>query len=151
MNKLIDIINERFDYKQDGLYYKSGMRAGSVIKKYRRIMINGKSYTEHALIWLLHNNVLPTNEIDHIDRNPYNNNINNLRLATRKQNCYNKSLYKNSTTGYTGITKGYKNSFKAHIELDGKKKHLGTFYNINDALNIRREAELKYFGAYAPL
>lgn len=55
---------------------------------YYIIMIEGKRYFEHRLVWLYHYGEFPPNNlvIDHIDRNRMNNKIENLRLLSRYEN-----------------------------------------------------------------
>ena len=60
--------------------------------------LNGKrkSYKIHQLIWFAHNGLYDTRkyDLDHIDRNKTNNNINNLRLASKSLNSINISQMK---------------------------------------------------------
>ena len=88
---------------------------------------------------------------DHIDRNPLNNRRNNLRPATISENSYNKSKYKNNTSGVTGVNWN-KNSGKwvAQIQVNNKKMGLGYFNIKEDAIKTRLEAEAKYYGEFAP-
>ena len=46
------------------------------------------------LCWLLHYGDWPENTIDHIDRNPLNNKIENLRDVTQAENNRNKNPYR---------------------------------------------------------
>ena len=49
-------------------------------------------------------------QIDHIDRNPSNNDISNLRIATHSQQQYNKDKKDDATSKYFGVNKIQKGS-----------------------------------------
>lgn len=87
---------------------------------------------------------------DHIDGNGLNNQRSNLRQATNMQNQMNRGAQKNNALGIKGVF-FYKhtNKYKAHIRLNGIAKTLGYFHNLEEAVAVRREAELKYFGEFA--
>jgi hypothetical protein len=58
---------------------------------------------------------LPTTRIDHINEDPSDNRICNLRLATHKQNMQNKSSPQaNNTSGYRGV-------HYSKVKLKGRK------------------------------
>lgn len=40
---------------------------------------------------------------------------------------------------------------KDYIDYNGKNIHLGLFDDIQDAIDARNKAEIKYFGEYSPL
>ena len=89
---------ELFDYKDGFLYWKksgSGRKLGQPIgctdtKGYAVCRVKNKQWKLHRLIWIWHGNVLePGKQIDHIDRNPLNNKIENLRSVTPSQNRQN--------------------------------------------------------------
>jgi len=77
------------------------------------------------------------NEIDHIDRNPSNNNITNLRIVTRQENCWN-------VRGRGYIWDELNKKFMAHIKLNNKFINLGYYYNEKDARQAYIDAKLKY-------
>jgi hypothetical protein len=128
----------------------AGKVAGGVNNTgYVAIKINGRQYLAHRLAWLIINGEWPTNQIDHIDINPVNNRIANLRLATSKENKQNSGLRKDSATGVTGVH-WYKRDrkFMAHIRVDGNLRHLGYFPTLAEAAAAREAAEIKYFGDF---
>ena len=147
---------ENLEYRHDGLYWKTqrsnnaliGQRAGTFdAKNYRKIgiTINKKQYRvyEHRLCWFYMTGKWPTAFIDHIDQNPSNNSWSNLREATNAQNQRN-----NKARGITWNKKQQK--WRAYIYINHNMMHLGYFANELDALEARRNAEIKYFDDYAP-
>lgn len=71
-----------------------------------RIWLNGSFYKVHRIIYMMYHNtvLLPEDIIDHIDGNPFNNAINNLRKVTRKINSRNMKQNVNNKSGITGVS-----------------------------------------------
>jgi hypothetical protein len=65
-----------------------------------------KHISLHCYIWNLKFGDIPSGlEVEHKDRNRLNCQISNLRLATRAENCRNKSKTKRNSSGYVGVSK----------------------------------------------
>ena len=60
----------------------------------------------------------------------------------------NRKVSKNSTTGCSGVWKTSNNTYRVSIHIKGKRKCLGTFPTLEEAVKVRKEAEEKYFGEY---
>jgi hypothetical protein len=89
---------------------------------------------------------------DHIDIDGLNNQRNNLREATDNQNKANRTLFKNNTSGYKGVSwNKYNKKWVAYIRVNKKRIHLGYFNDIKDAARAYNEAAIKYFGEFAVL
>jgi len=88
-----------------------------------------KFYKIHRLIAIYFipnpNNYL---EIDHINNNPIDNSIENLRWCNRSQNNRNRKKRENTTSSFIGVT-FYKqtNKWIARCRLNGKQKHIGMY------------------------
>lgn len=66
--------------------------------------------------------------VDHIDRNPSNNNVNNLQITTQRHNCSKRHLSMNLTSKYVGVSyKKSKERWIATIWINNNKKYLGSF------------------------
>lgn len=90
-------------------------------------------------------------EVDHINGNPLDNRLENLRLVTSSQNKLNtKDRYKNSTT-YRGVTKLKSGKFKATITVNYITTSLGTFKTAEEAALAYNEAATTYHGEFAQL
>ncbi len=113
-------------------------------KKYRR---NG--ITMHRLIMgIMGKKGL---EVDHIDGNNLNNQRKNLRLCNHAENSKNRTLNKNTKTGYKGVTEypwhKYK-KFIARITIDKKLITLGYFTTKEEAHRVYEIASIKYHGKF---
>ena len=84
----------------------AGKRAGMTRKDGYRSLLLGKraSYYIHRLVWLCETGEWPTQEIDHINRNPSDNRFCNLRLADHADNLANRGKQKNNTSGYKWVS-----------------------------------------------
>lgn len=165
MNELTQgLLKELFDYRDCELYRKGskggvkiGSQAGTLRSDgYRAIQINGKIYQEHRLIFLYHHGYSPE-FLDHIDGNPLNNSINNLREATNQENGMNRKKNKSingkpTSSIYKGVTRAkHAKKWTAQIQIDGKSKYLGSFISEIEAAKAYNRAAIKLFGEFAKL
>jgi len=116
-----------------------------------RVSFFNKSYYNHRIIWNLHYGEIPENmEIDHIDGNPLNNKIENLRLCNRQQNCFNTKSKRTSTSKYKGVSfSNREKCWKAQIQLDGKNYHIGNFKSEYEAHLAYSEVALEFQKEFA--
>lgn len=91
----------------------------------------------------------PDKQVDHIDRNKFNNQRPNLRSASNGQNRANSRCAQSSLTGLKGIKKRKNGRFGAIITVDGKKIWLGTFDTKEEAHEVYVTAAKTYFGDFA--
>jgi hypothetical protein len=108
---------------------KGYLRANFRFEKNKRTIIY-----KHRLVFFAYNKDFEIfrrstteNFIDHADGDKLNNKIENLRIVTNQQNNFNRKRAR----GYYWNKKVKK--WKAEIQLDGKKKHLGLFENEQEA------------------
>lgn len=106
----------------------NGTEAGNLMQNgYRKLKFCGKQYLTHRVAWLLSNGSWPIGDIDHIDGNPSNNRLKNLRDVSHSTNLQNrKSATTKNKTGFLGVVKR-KNKFAAHVHRNGKQIYLGLF------------------------
>jgi hypothetical protein len=152
-------LNHLFEYKNGELFWKNpilrskmkpGDRAGTLKKDGRlAITIHSKIFSVHRLIFLMHHNWLPK-EIDHIDCNPTNNNIENLRPATRSENSSNRGLMANNTSGIKGVTwHRTSNKWEASCQVNKKRVKIGYFEELSEAEKVVKSFREQHHGAYA--
>ena len=125
-----------FIWKENARPNVAGKRAGRLLHDgYWQIKLYKKGYQAHRLIWLFHYGFMPNNEIDHINGVRSDNRIENLRLATRSENCQN--LHRANIDNQTkelGVTFHKKaNKFQAQICINGKHKYLGLYKTAKSA------------------
>jgi hypothetical protein len=88
---------------------------------------------------------------DHINRNSLDNRKANLRPATVSQNLCNRTKTRTKTRSkYKGLEwDKTQRKWKARIQLNNKKIHLGSFANEIDAAKAYDRAARKYHGVFA--
>ena len=122
---------------------KIGDEAGTLYNGYIRICINYKRYPAHHLVWLYIYGVFPIKQLDHINHNPSDNRIENLREASQKTNSQNASKSKKNTSGFKGVSwDKEKNKWRARIRINNKNVHLGYFVCLLDAARVYDEKAL---------
>ena len=152
-----EYLNNIFDYKDGHLYWKVAKQKIRIGDKFGCIRQDGyvvgtldlKSWREHRLIFMWHYGYLP-NEIDHIDGNPSNNSIENLRQADRSKNGMNQKLNSRNTSGVKGVSwRKDKQKWDVRVKVNQKNKHLGYFDDLELAELVVQEGRNKYHGAFA--
>lgn len=148
-------VQQDFKYVDGLLYWKTGKREGGLVGYYDKWGYLHVRYKDvlvkvHNLIWLYHHGSWPDFEVDHIDSNPVNNKIENLRAATRGQNCSNQSLQKRRQGKFKGVhvTNG-KTSFYVKIKKDRKQYYGGSYTSELEAAMVYNIGAEKLFGKFA--
>jgi len=159
MNELRERVLELLNYDQaTGLFTRRDRRgrfqAGSVVGSldrdgYRVMKIDGKSHQAHRLAFLVIHGYLPK-EIDHINGDPSDNRIENLRSVTRSENQRNSGKYANNTSGFKGVcwhSRDKKWQAQAR-DANGKRKTLGYFPTPEAASAAYNDFAMKLHGEF---
>ena len=120
-----------------------------------RWCLNGNGYVLHGtrknkvFLHRLLTNCPDDMIVDHINRNPLDNRKNNLRIVNNQQNSMNKGAQKRNTSGHKGVSwDKSRNKWYTYITVNYKLINLGRFSILEDAIEARKKAEIKYFGEY---
>lgn len=159
------LLHEHFDYdpltgifvwkKVDYTNVKLlGKPAGTNSRGYRHIGVPGHGQMgAHRLAWIyVHGMTIGGAEIDHIDGNPSNNAIANLRLATSSQQKQNRRVQSNNRSGlkgayYHACHKGKK--WRSQIKVGNRLIFLGYFHTPEEAHEAYCQAAKEHFGQFA--
>lgn len=120
-------------------------------KYYWSINRNGYVYNELNKIFL-HKYVVnsPKNmQVDHINHNIKDCRKEFLRICSNQQNNFNKDKYKNNTSGFKGAYFDKRcGKWFASIKINYKNKFLGYSNTPEEANELRKKADIKYFGEF---
>lgn len=159
------MFNEYFQYdltSETGLRWKKqsgtrkiGDQAGRLTWRTKgspnsaRVQFMGQMYQVHRIIYqIMIGEILDDMVVDHIDGNPFNNCIFNLKVKTLANNSRNLKLDIRNVSGYAGISLRHSNYGKnlnylaSFVDFDGKRKHKNFSilkYGEEIALKLARE------------
>ena len=106
------------------------------------ISLNDKEHRAHRLAWLYVYGYFPENGIDHINRNPSDNRIKNLREVSQSCNIRNTGNFSNNTSGVKGVSfVNRENRWVAYIDIYRKRKTLGRYKSFDNAVCSRLAME----------
>jgi hypothetical protein len=130
----------------------AGSVAGTVDKDGRLVVrVGGVNYYAHRLMWVMCGDGEVPSSIDHVDGDPLNNAISNLRAATHTQNMANSKCRQRADPRLPrGVyASGNGTRFVAQITVKGKSKSLGTFDTALAAKSARDAAVQVAYGCFA--
>jgi hypothetical protein len=110
---------------------------------YSHITVDGQRHYSHRIAWVIEKGPIPDGmEIDHIDQDPSNNRLSNLRLVTRAVNRKNRSRDSRNKSGVNGVYwASHANAWGAQIRVDRKTTHIGYFKSLAEAAQARKASE----------
>lgn len=113
-----------------------------------QVAVAGRYYQLHRLAWLVAHKRWPEQLLDHINGDPSDNRIENLRPADFSQNAANSSMRSRNRVGLKGVTETPNGKFRAHICWRGHQKSLGMFATKEAAYAAYRKAAAETHGEF---
>jgi hypothetical protein len=115
---------------------------------YLMVAMGGTKLLLHRLVYAWHGGELtPDDVVDHIDGNPANNRIQNLRACSRAENQWNRRTK-------TSLPKGVhwskrEQRYKVSIRAKPATHFIGTYKTLDEASAAAAEAKAKYHGEFS--
>ena len=122
------VFEHRWSINKDGYWQTSTIQKSKKIKMHRFLLSPNNNQ-----------------QVDHINHKRFDNRRCNLRIVTLKENSYNRKPYTNSKSQFLGVQwRNDIHKWVASIYFNGKRIHLGTYKDKEDAIKARLEGEKKY-------
>lgn len=149
----------KYDAVEGALYWKKrhnsqidlGKAAGWLQQNgYHGMRVDGAKYKRHRLVWCFFNGEPGSLEIDHINGIKSDDHIENLRLATRSQNQYNRPALVTNKSGYKGVSPHECGFWVAQItDKNGYRRSLGRYKTPEEAAAAYADAAILLHGDFA--
>lgn len=155
------LLHKLFDYdRQTGIFSRkivlsNASKIGEPLGKNSKnrhinIGIGRKSYRAHRLAWIYVYGEDPQGVVDHINGDPTDNRIDNLRVATQSHNICNSKIPTTNKSGVKGVSWDHeRKKWFAKIHYKKKQYALGRYLNFDDAVEVVRKKRLELHGEYA--
>jgi len=139
---------EDYDLIKDHCWCLLGKKDKYVMTNFKK-KENKRGYDRVFLHNLVMDNLDKSKVIDHINGELNDNRKEKLRECTHNENMFNTKHYISNTSGCKGVHYSMaEKKWKAYITHKKERCHLGTFKKMEDAVQARKEAEIKYFGEF---
>jgi HNH endonuclease len=129
--RIVSQSNNKYGYKNINLYDADNIRK---IRFVHRLV--------YEAFGLIEGGIMP-DEIDHIDGNPLNNLIGNLRPATSQENKRNTKIRKDNNSGHKNIWITHCGTYEVRVKITAdvryNKNHKTLELAIADATRVRNE------------
>jgi hypothetical protein len=107
----------------------------------------GERFKMHRVVSLMQNSKV---RVDHINGNPSDNRLINLRPVTHAQNLWNRKFCKNNKVGFKGVcVDKRRNTWKAEISKNRVRFYIGNFKTKELAAAVWNRAAKIMHGEYA--
>ncbi len=149
----VSIINdERFHHIIAlGPWHAQKEKKGKTYYACKGIWINNKRAVLfiHQAVWAHMGKIVPLGyELDHIDRDGLNNQDDNLRILTHRENIINRGLCKNNTSGVCGVDYYIKNNkYRLRYQENGQQRSR-YFDTFEEAVAARLDWEKRNLPSY---
>ena len=158
----VNRVRELFDYDPETGFLtrrisvkRNAVKAGTLVggrpdrDGHFKVKIDTYTYKVHRVIWLHYYGHWPTLALDHINGKPSDNRIANLREATAAMNAQNvhRPRYSKKHGMPLGVIKvddGSPRPYRAHIRLNGRTQHLGSFETPQAAHAVYLDAKRRW-------
>lgn len=149
-----------FEYRDDGnLVWRVSRPGGKAIAGgvagnrrddgYVIVGLKGKKWLLHRIIFAMHHGYMP-DMIDHIDGDPFNNRVENLRKADISTNQHNRKLDVRNKLGVKNVYFHNRDkNYAVRMKVGGKVRTVGYFKALELADLVAQMAREKYFGEFA--
>lgn len=159
MNDIIDKLKQELNYDPEtGLFTWARIGIGRPRSKkagsrkpdgYIVIRVMGYQISGHRLAWAFTYGSFPEKYLDHINGNPEDNRIENLRLASPSQNISNSRLRQDNPTGVKGVRRKPNGRWHARIKHNYREIHIGVYDTLEDARDAIQKARESLHGEFA--
>jgi hypothetical protein len=157
ISRLLEVLD--YDPETGDLTWKTdvayNVRAGDIAGKskngrYQKIVFGRKTYLAHRVAWALAHGRWPIQCLDHVNGNPHDNRLCNLREASPRQNCFNRRRQSGTKSGLKGVYYRPKQRlWEASIMSGGVYRYLGQYQTPEEAHAAYVTAAQQLHGEFA--